>query len=84
MTRFSRGNVILLFIASPSGPQMRGGRSGQRDRWFGLEEKDDFWDFRHWWHREGKDAAGGWDLKNRSEAEAAYQNWSLLGKPKVK
>jgi hypothetical protein len=64
--------------------QFRGGRQEQRDRWFGLEEKPDFRNFRHWWHRRGKDEAGGSDIVDRSEAERAYDDWVKRGRPTVK
>lgn len=63
---------------------MRGGRIGRRDRWFGLEDKVDFAHFRRWWHREGKDQAGGNDLADRNAAERAYVDWVARGRPKVK
>lgn len=63
---------------------MRGGRKTRRDRWFGLEDKPDFADFRHWWHREGKDESGGFDLGDREDAERAYEEWAARGRPTVK
>jgi hypothetical protein len=63
---------------------MRGGRITRRDRWFGLEEKPDFGDFRRWWHREGKDEAGGTDITDRQEAERAYDDWVTRGRPIAK
>jgi hypothetical protein len=60
---------------------MRGGRATRRDRWFGLEDKPDFTDFRRWWHREGKDEAGGNDIANRQEAERTYDDWISRGRP---
>jgi len=62
----------------------RGGGVRVRDRWFGLEQKSDFSQFRRWWHREGKDALGGEDLRNRFEANDAYEAWIKEGKPRIK
>jgi hypothetical protein len=62
----------------------RGGRVRVRDRWFGLEHQSDFSLFRRWSHREGKDAFGSEDLKNRFEANDAYAAWIEEGKPKAK
>jgi hypothetical protein len=62
------------------GKTFRGGGKGQRDNWYGFDDPD----FQAWWHREGKAAAGGQDLENREQAEAAYNQWVGLGKPKVK
>lgn len=61
--------------------RLRGGRIGRRDRWYGLDGHDDFANFRQWWHRRGKDEAGGKDLENREEAEAAYAEWVQQGRP---
>jgi hypothetical protein len=63
---------------------MRGGRIARRDRWFGPEDKRDFALFRHWWHREGKDEAGGNDIADRQEADRAYDDWVSRGRPVVK
>lgn len=63
---------------------MRGGRQSRRDRWFGLEEKSDFADFKRWWHREGKDDAGGTDINGRREAEQVYADWVCRGRPVAK
>jgi hypothetical protein len=63
---------------------MRGGRISRRDRWFGFEEKADFSRFRHWWHRVGKDEAGGNDISDREEAERVYDDWVSRGRPTVR
>jgi hypothetical protein len=63
---------------------LRGGRKALRDRWFGLEEKLDFADFRRWWHRQGKDEAGGNDIDTRREAEHIYDDWVSRGRPTAK
>jgi hypothetical protein len=67
-------------VAEPEEPGFRG---KGRNQWFGLESRPDFEKFRKWWHREGKDAAGGRDLASRQEAEDAYNDWADLGKPEV-
>jgi hypothetical protein len=80
---FRRFAVILLFIAAPEG-RFRGGRQGRRERWFGLEDKPDFDDFRHWWHREGKFAVDGKDFPDRESALDAYEQWCSEGRPRAK
>jgi hypothetical protein len=57
---------------------------GRRDRWYGLEDRHDFSDFRRWWHRQGKEAARGGDFENRKQAEEAYAEWVDQGRPTVK
>jgi hypothetical protein len=64
--------------------RFRGGRRALRDRWFGLEEKPDFADFRHWWHRQGKDEAGGNDINDRQAADHTYEDWVRHGRPTMK
>jgi hypothetical protein len=60
----------------------RGGKQRDRERWYGLEDKPDFDQFRVWWHREGKDANGGNDLRSGSEAVEMYNQWVDLGRPR--
>jgi hypothetical protein len=74
---------FFLFFLSLSA-QFRGGRQARRDRWYGLEDEPDFHEFRRWWHRRGKDAAGGTDLKSRKEALYAYDTWVNQRRPRVK
>jgi hypothetical protein len=76
--------MIWIVLATRRGGDFRGGGISRRDRWFGLEARSDFADFRDWWHREGKNEAGGEDLGTREEAEAAYDDWVQQGRPKVK
>jgi hypothetical protein len=68
----------------PRKRNFRGGKARARDPWFGLQQHKDFTSFRDWWHRVGKDEFGGEDLKNRTEAEYAYDTWIAEGKPKVR
>jgi hypothetical protein len=70
--------------AIPGKRSFRGGRLTARDPWFGLKRHKDFSDFRDWWHRKGKNEFGGEDLKNRTEAEAAYDAWAAEGRPKAR
>jgi hypothetical protein len=63
---------------------LRGGKIRRRDRWYGLEERDDFPEFRRWWHRQGKYEAGGKDFENRKQAEEAYDEWVEQGRPTIK
>jgi hypothetical protein len=44
-----------------------------------LEERADFAEFRRWWHRRGKAAAGGSDLADREAAESGYREWERQG-----
>jgi hypothetical protein len=83
---FKRPSLILILVlAARSGSRgLRGGSQRKRDRWFGLEDYADFEDFKRWWHREGKDAAGGFDLTSAAQARAAYKEWADLGKPRAK
>jgi hypothetical protein len=75
----SRQLVLVVFrAATGEEPPFRGGRQARRDRWYGLKRYSDFASFREWWHRVGKDEAGGADLGSRAEAEAAYQMWTDL------
>lgn len=67
--------LVIIKIARGDEPPFRGGRQSKRDRWYGLDRYPDFEDFRDWWHRKGKDEAGGNDLGSRAEAEAAYETW---------
>lgn len=60
--------------------RFRGGRQSRRDRRFGIDDPD-FW---QWWHRVGKDEAGGGDLLSREEAEAVYEQWIAQGRPGAK
>lgn len=68
-------------VRKPRRDRLRGGKAGRRDRWYGLEERDDFADFKRWWHRQGKDEAGGKDLESREETEAAYAEWVDRDRP---
>lgn len=61
------------------GKSFRGGSKDERDNWYGFNDKD----FQRWWHREGKAAMGGRDIENREQAQAAYDHWVQLGRPKV-
>ena len=63
---------------------MRRRRRLRGDRWFGLEDKPDFADFKRWWHRQGKEEAGGDDIETRQEAERIYEDWVRQGRPIVK
>ena len=78
-----RRSIVVFFVVA-DGNGFRGGKLGRRDSWYGLEDKEDFPAFRHWWHRVGKDEAGGRDLKSGRDAERAYQDWVKQGRPKVK
>lgn len=60
----------------------KGGKARQRDKWFGLEQKDDFPAFRRAWHRDIKPSNGGKDLANRQEAFEAYDDWKMAGAPR--
>ncbi len=73
----------VLLAAAPGG-RLRGGKIGRRDRWYGLEARDDFPDFKRWWHRQGKDELGGKDLESRKDVDQAYEEWLRQGRPKVK
>jgi hypothetical protein len=75
--------LILLLAAGRGSKRFRGGSQKKRDCWFGLENKPDFDDFRPWWHREGKESWGGADIASKEEAEAAYNEWVQLERPKV-
>lgn len=84
----SLANYLSSIIALPllmigQTGRFRGGRISKRDRWFGLETAEGFSDFKDWWHREGKDAAGGSDLQSRDEARRMYSEWVASGSPKV-
>jgi hypothetical protein len=68
----------------PGKGSFRGGKVHARDPWFGLKRRKDFLDFRDWWHRKGKFEFGGEDLRDRREAEAAYNTWVAEGKPKAR
>jgi hypothetical protein len=63
------------------GKDFRGGKKGDRDKWYGYDKDPDFV---KWWHREGKDFFGGNDIDNAEEAKAAYDEWVSLGKPRAK
>jgi hypothetical protein len=76
-------SLILLFFAAGFGTRFRGGKRPHRDRWYGLEGKQDFKEFRRWWHREGKEAEGGEDLADYHDAQRAYCDWVSLGRPKA-
>lgn len=75
--------VLLVFLAAPAHGRLRGGKISKRDSWYGLEGRDDFSDFKRWWHRQGKDEAGGNDLQTREEAVEAYDHWVSRGRPCV-
>jgi hypothetical protein len=62
------------------GKSFRGGKKTDRDNWYGKNDKD----FQRWWHREGKEAAGGHDIENAEDAQRAFDEWEALGRPKVK
>ncbi|MDP4024703.1 hypothetical protein Q8W71_18915 [Methylobacterium sp. NEAU 140] len=66
------------------GGRFRGGGQARRDRWFGLEERPDFEAFRRWWHRVGKEEAGGRDLEGREQAFAEYEAWITSGRNRVR
>jgi len=55
-------------MAEDEQPPMRGGKKSDRDRWFGLEKREDFHKFRRWWHRQGKEEQSGRDIASRDEA----------------
>ena len=79
-----RALIFLVTLVSAGGTgRFRGGKKTLHDSWFGLERREDFADFRRWWHRVGKDAAGGYDLSDRWAAERAYREWVDQGRPKV-
>ncbi len=63
-------------MAEDEQPPMRGGKKSDRDRWFGLEKREDFHKFRRWWHREGKEEQSGRDIASRDEAERIFEEWS--------
>lgn len=67
--------TALLRIAEETGKHLKGGKKSRRDRWFGLEDKPGFSDFRDWWHRHGKEEAGGADIQSREEALTEYEAW---------
>jgi len=60
-----------------------GGRQSRRDRWYGLEERADFADFRRWWHRVGKGRHGGTDIADAQEARERYDEWVGEGRSRV-
>ena len=76
--------LFLVSIAAAGRDLLRGGKASKRDTWYGLETLADFSDFKRWWHRRGKDEAGGKDLENRKQAEEAYDEWVQQGRPTVK
>jgi hypothetical protein len=76
--------LILVLLAAERPKRLRGGKKVRRDNWFGLETKADFPPFKRWWHREGKDAAGGSDLTSAKEAQEAYDEWVAQGRPTAK
>ena len=78
------GIILLVFLAAPAQGRLRGGKISKRDSRYGLEGRDDFADFKRWWHRRGKDEAGGTDLANREDAIEAYDSWVQQGKPSIK
>jgi len=80
----SQTTLILILLAAGDSSQFRGGKKRRRDTWFGLETKENFTDFKRWWHRKGKFAAGGMDLKSCKDAENAYNDWVSQGSAKVK
>lgn len=60
--------ILLVFTAAVgSGRRFRGGRQRRRDRWYGLDHAEGFNHFIRWWHRIGKDEAGGADLQSAEE-----------------
>jgi hypothetical protein len=67
--------AALLRMAEELRKPLKGGKKSRRDRWFGLEGRPDFPDFRDWWHRHGKEDAGGHDLQTREDAVAAFEDW---------
>ncbi|MCJ2013182.1 hypothetical protein [Methylobacterium sp. J-076] len=71
-------------MSKKPGGRFRGGGQSQRDRWFGLEAEDDFDAFRRWWHRVGKDEAGGRDLDSTEQARAEYGAWVTSGRNRVR
>jgi hypothetical protein len=61
---------------------MKGGSIKDRDKWFGLESKPDFAQFKAWWHRIGKKQMGGQDL-TKDTAQEAYTSYQAdKNKPK--
>jgi hypothetical protein len=62
----------------------KGGKQKDRDSWFGVDKRLGGSDFKHWWHRSGKDQFGGEDLKTKKDVEEAYAWWEAEGRPKVK
>gem|GEM_PF-1452128 len=52
---------------------LKGGKQGQRDRDFGIKDKD----FNNWWHREGKKSYG-----KDYDGRGIYDEWIRLGRPK--
>ena len=63
----------------------RGGQQGDRDRWFGLERREGFPDFKRWWHREGcRELNDRDDIPDRQQAEEFWKRWNDMGRPKAK
>ena len=81
----SRRHLVLIFVAAAEERgRFRGGSQGLRDRWYGLAKEPDFSDFKRWYHRVEKPRAGNRDLESADEARAVYDEWVLLGRPKVR
>lgn len=66
------------------GRTFRGGKKARRDRFYGLEDRPHFADFRDWWHRKGKFQNGNRDIADRKEAEEFWDQWVAEGCPAVK
>ena len=65
-----------FFYVDPD-DKLRPGKQHHRDRDFGIKDPD-FW---HWWHREGKDAYGGEDMKPEDDPQKIYREWKADGSP---
>lgn len=71
-------------MSKEPGGRFRGGAQTRRDRWYGLDHQPDFDAFRRWWHRIGKEEAGGQDLASREQALAEYEAWIKSGRNRVR
>lgn len=58
------------------GKEFRGGKKKDRDKWFGITDKN----FKKWWERVGK-KEWGIDLEDSKMAQEIYQYWKDIGMP---
>ena len=61
---------------------LRGGKIGRRDSFYGLEGRPGFEHFRRWLHRVGKERHDGIDIQDRPEAEERWGEWVSEGSPR--